>query len=712
MRNRQGKRSGGGAGSSGNAEITAHRDAEAALRASEARFRTFVDHAIDAFLLFDEQLVIVDLNRQACEGLGYSRSELIGMHPRDFDVALGEGSIDQLRQRTAAGETITFETQHRRKDGTIFPVEIRARQFEQDGRSFVLSLVRDITERKRAEQERVEHVWFLESLDRINRATQGAKDLETMIKQVLAVVHEIFACDRAWLHDCGATPSARVVVELSRPEYPGPAALGIQEEMPAEIVAEIALARMLPGVITYGPGGRRPLPPQVAERWGIRSQMLIFINLTINEPYVFGLHQCSYARVWTAQEQRLFEEIARRVAAALTSQLILRSLRESEHRLDAAQRIAHVGYWDRDLDTGRTTLSDEACRIFGLPTDERVMDLTQWHDRWLALIHPQDRPRIAEAADAALNGGPAYDVEYHVTRPGGDVRIIHSRGEVNRDGSGQPRRLFGMMQDITELRRAEEERRRAEGALQVAQAELTHLMRVMTLGELAASIAHEVNQPLGAMVTSAAACKRWLSLEPPDMIRAGRALERIVNDGKRASAVIDRIRALTKRQAPRYEWLDINSLLREVLALTQYELRRNEIVVEKRLTEGLPPLHGDKVQLQQVLLNLIINAIEAMKGVADRRRILTILSLMEGGEAVRVEVHDSGIGLDPETAKRLFEPFYSTKVNGIGIGLSISFSIVEAHGGRLSAAAGVPHGAVFRLSLPLDDLAPDSLPRA
>jgi signal transduction histidine kinase len=222
------------------------------------------------------------------------------------------------------------------------------------------------------------------------------------------------------------------------------------------------------------------------------------------------------------------------------------------------------------------------------------------------------------------------------------------------------------------------------------------------MGELTASIAHEVNQPLGAIVASAAAGERWLAAEPPQMEKARRALERIVNDGRRAGEVIKRIRALMKRQAPQKDWLDLNEAILDVIAIAQHQLHRNDIVIETQLAAGLPLVRGDKVQLQQVLLNLIVNAIEAMSGI-DERRELTIVSATDGPEAVAVEVRDSGMGLDPERATRLFEPFYTTKSEGIGIGLSISRSIVEAHGGHLSAAANVPHGAVFRFSLPVDE---------
>jgi signal transduction histidine kinase len=186
------------------------------------------------------------------------------------------------------------------------------------------------------------------------------------------------------------------------------------------------------------------------------------------------------------------------------------------------------------------------------------------------------------------------------------------------------------------------------------------------------------------------------------MDKARRALERIANDGRRAAEVIQRIRALMKHQAPRKGWLDINETILEVLKLTQQELRRSDIRLESRLETGLPLVNGDRIQLQQVLLNLIVNAIEAMSGI-ERRRLLTVLSAAEGPETVRVEVRDTGTGLDPQYTTRLFEPFYTTKPEGLGIGLSISRSIVEAHGGQLAASANTPRGAVFWFLLPVQE---------
>ena len=321
-------------------------------------------------------------------------------------------------------------------------------------------------------------------------------------------------------------------------------------------------------------------------------------------------------------------------------------------------------------------------------------------EAWMSTLHPEDRERASRSYWDGIRSGRGFTMEVRFLRArDGTYRWHLNRAVPVRDAEGNILRFVGTSTDVHDWRQAQE-------ALRNTQTEFAHMTRVMTMGELTASIAHEVNQPLGAIVTSAAAGARWLATKPPQMDKARRALERIANDGKRAAEVIRRIRALMKRQAPRKEWLDINETILEVIALAQYQLRRSEILVETRLGHDLPLVRCDRVQLQQVLLNLIINAIEAMSGIKERPRELTIVSASDGPDTVSVEVRDSGTGLDPEHAPHLFEPFYTTKAEGLGIGLSISRSILEAHGGRLSAAANAPHGTVFLFSLPVNEPAP------
>jgi signal transduction histidine kinase len=262
---------------------------------------------------------------------------------------------------------------------------------------------------------------------------------------------------------------------------------------------------------------------------------------------------------------------------------------------------------------------------------------------------------------------------------------------------------------VRELRRANTmlqteiiERERAEEALQEARAALAHTARVATLGELTASIAHEVNQPLVGVVTSGNASLRWLAAEQPNLEAARRAVERMVRDGHRAADVLDRIRALIKKAPTKKERVDVNEIICEVIALTRTELQRNGVSLQTELANELPPVSGDRIQLQQVILNLIVNAIEAMTGEGAERRELLVSSGEDGLNGVVVAVHDSGVGFGQESADRLFNAFYTTKGKGMGMGLAISRRIIESHGGRLWATPNVPRGATFRFRLPID----------
>jgi PAS domain S-box-containing protein len=714
-------------------------------------------------------------------------------------------------------------------------------------------------ERKRAEEERQAHLGFLETMDQVNRAIQGTNDLEQMLSDVLDVLLTVLQGDRAWLvYPCD--PDARwhgVRMQRTRPEFPGLFSVGLDVPVDAETADVLRTVRAASGPVRFGPGAPHPLPPKLAQRLGIQSRLVMALYPKGDQPYLFGLSQCAYPRVWTLQEERLFQEIGRRLEDALTSLLMLRTVRDSERKLEEAQHLAHVGYWEHDPETDRLTWSDETYRIFGLQPQAQLLSLAQLP----ALIHPEDQQIMVQAVAEALRGGRRYDVEYRVVRPTGEVRIVHSQGDVLRDESGRPHRMFGTVQDITERKRAEQrllahhtvtqilaeaarledatpkllqavcegllwdlgvlwsrdreagvmrcvevwhkasveaphfeatcrvstflpeaglpgrvwssrapayipdvvqdanfprapiaareglhtafafpillggdvlgvmeffsreirqpdpdlltmmatigsqigqfiERKRAEEALHQAQMELAHVARVVTLGELTASIAHEINQPLTAVVTNGAAGLRWLQRDRPDLDEACAAVQRVVREGRRASDVLTRIRGLLQRAPAALTPLDIQETIEEVLLLVRAEARRQQITLHTVFGAEVPPVLGDRVQVQQVLLNLVRNSMEAMRAVVDRPRDLRVQTQRQALGGVLVSVQDSGIGLRAEEVEQMFEPFFSTKPGGMGMGLRISRAIVEAHGGQLWARPNAEHGATFVFTLP------------
>jgi len=366
------------------------------------------------------------------------------------------------------------------------------------------------------------------------------------------------------------------------------------------------------------------------------------------------------------------------------------ALRRSESYLAEAQRLTHTGSWAWRV-AGRDALhlSEEWYRIYGFDPKE---GLSAWEHR-LQRMHPEDRAKWRETTDRAIGGKSDYEVELRILLPDGTVKYTHTVGHPVLNASGDVVQFVGTMIDVTERKRAEEERER----LRQAHADLARVNRVTTMGELTASLAHEVNQPIAAAVTNANTCVRWLAADTPNLEEARAAAMRIVKDGTRAAEIIKRIRLLFKKGTPERELVDVNEVIREMIVLLRSEATRYKILVRTELAD-LPQVMGDRLQLQQVLMNLMINGIDAMKDVEGTRE-LAIKSQRAENEHVLVSVSDTGVGLPVQQADQIFEAFFTTKVQGTGMGLSISRSIVESHGGRLWAAENSPRGASFYFTL-------------
>jgi PAS domain S-box-containing protein len=363
-------------------------------------------------------------------------------------------------------------------------------------------------------------------------------------------------------------------------------------------------------------------------------------------------------------------------------------LRRSEAFLAEAQRVSLTGSYLWRVDTDEITWSEQLYRIFEL---EPSLPVT--FERVGARIHPDDRPLFEGRVERAREQGGDFDVEYRLLMPDGSIKHLHVVAHATRS---QERGLeyIGTAQDVTERRRAQE-------ALDQVRSELVHVSRVTSLGALAASIAHEVNQPLAGIVTNASTCLRMLAAEPPNLDGARETARRTIRDGHRASEVVTRLRGLFGHSSVATEPVDLNEAAREVVALSAGELQRARVVVRQDLAEDLPSVPGDRVQLQQVILNLLLNAADAMDGVEDRPRQITVTTERDDG-GVRLAVQDAGVGFGAADAEQLFQPFYTTKSAGMGMGLSVSRSIVERHRGRLRASPHVGPGATFAFTIPTD----------
>jgi PAS domain S-box-containing protein len=376
--------------------------------------------------------------------------------------------------------------------------------------------------------------------------------------------------------------------------------------------------------------------------------------------------------------------------ATLTLEVQEKKLQQSEAYLSEAQRLSHTGSWAFNATTA-LYWSEENFRIWGFDPQHGLPD----RETVLQRIHPEDRGKIVEYVQNAVRERRDYDVEFRIVLPDGAVRYIHGLGHPAFSASGELVEVVGTNVDVTDRKRAEQEREK----LHQLQADLARINRVTTMGELTASLAHEVNQPIAAAVTNANTCLRWLTRDHPDLEEARAAAMRIVKDGTRAADIISRIRLLFRKGTPDWELVDVNEVIREMIVLLRGEATRYNIAVQTDLAADLCQAMGDRVQLQQVMMNLIMNSIDAMKEVEGKREV-AIKSERAEDRHLLVSVSDTGVGLPLQEGNQIFDAFFTTKPDGTGMGLSISRSIVESHGGRLWATANSGRGATFHLTLP------------
>jgi len=367
------------------------------------------------------------------------------------------------------------------------------------------------------------------------------------------------------------------------------------------------------------------------------------------------------------------------------------ALRRSEAYLAEGQRLSHTGSWTwNPAGADRNYWSEEMFRIFGFELREGPPPL----ERFLQRIHPEDRDRATKGWEKTFRDKVNIVQDFRTVLPDGTVRDIHIIGHPVLDGTGELVEYVGTAIDVTERKRAEQERER----LRQLEADLAHINRVSLLGELAASISHELKQPITGAITSARACLRWLNREEPDLERARAAAVRIDKDGGRAAEIIDRLRALYKKTPPKREPVDVNEVIGEMAVMLRSEAYRFGVSVRTELAAGLLSLTADRVQLHQVLMNLMLNAIEAMN---ETGGVLTVKSQEDENGQVLISVSDTGVGLPLDKADQIFNAFFTTKPQGSGMGLAISRSIVESHGGRLWATPNDGRGATFQFTLPV-----------
>lgn len=487
----------------------------------------------------------------------------------------------------------------------------------------------------------------------------------------------------------------RVPMERNRPQYPGVLQMGREVPMDPDGAGTLRLLLASDGPVKFGPGTPHPLPKDVSESFGFKCYMSMAVHPKVGKPWQFGIHQCSYARLWTHEEERLLQEIGRRLADGLTTLLAYRELKDSQLKLREAQRIAHVGYWDRDVAANRIELAEEACRILGLPSETSALCLNEWDERWLSIVHPEDRARAAEALAEALRGGAPYRIDYRVVRSSGEVRYVHSEADIVRDAAGRPCRALGMIQDITE-------RNRAEAALRELNDRLVEADR--RKNEFLAVLSHELRNPLAPIRNSIYILDR----AAPGGEQARRAQHIIDRQVQHMTRLVEDLLDITRisrgKVTLRRERVDLNALVRGAAEDHREIFSRSGIGLE--VIEARQPLwvDADPTRLAQVIGNLLSNSAKFTP-----RGGTTVLSVEPNvrRQAV-IRVHDNGAGIPPEIHASLFEPFAQAAQTlersrgGLGLSLALVKGLVEMHGGEVAAhSEGEGKGAEFTIALPL-----------
>lgn len=661
--------------------------AGASLPESEEHYRAVAEAATDAIITIDSDSTILIVNPATERIFGYSTEEMIG---QPLTMLMPE----YLRHLHKAGITRYMETGRKHigwsaaqlpglhKTGNEIPLEISFAEFTRDGRRFFTGIARDISERKRLQNREARLARHAVLHAEVSAAmSDSEKSLRAMLQICAAAVvrHLDAAFARIWLLN-----NEQKVLELE-------ASAGLYTHLDGQH-ARISLGTFKIGLIAAEQKPHLTNSVQSDERvsdkeWALQEGMVSFAGYPLLvEGKTVGVIAMFARQSLESDTIEALDAVAPIIAQGVERKRTQDRLRETQRLIQAifdnSSAVIHV----KDLEGRFLLVNRKFEEVVGLSSQE-ILGKSSFD------LFPLNASAYHAADREVIETGKGLETEKILTTDRGD-RVFLATKSLLSDESSKPYALFEISTEITE-------RKQAESDLREMQAELARLNRVMTVGELTASIAHEINQPLAAIVMNGNAALRWLALNPPNLAKARDSAELIIRDADRASQVITRIRALLKKAPPSKTMLDINEFVLEVVDLTRSEMVQNGIRLSVELAGKLPGLPGDRIQLQQVMFNLIANAVEAMRAIQDRERLLTISSGSHNDEVVWIAVRDNGSGIDARAAQHLFDAFATTKPDGMGMGLAISRSIIEAHGGRLWTEANKDFGATFQLTLPI-----------
>ena len=637
-------------------DITERKRVEGELR-TLAEQRAIMEGALnqshEGAYLIDGEAHFLYVNDEACRALGYSRAELLAMRVPDIDPDYPVERYKAVFEDVLKNRPVAFETKHRRKDGRTFPVEITGSAFKYAEKDYFIALARNITERKRTENALRRSEAYLAEAQRLTRMGSWASDGAS--REPIYWSEEMFRL-------YGLDPQS-----------------GLPPQDPAMTLVH--------------PEDRDKLEQASDSVFVGKADLDVEFRIVLSDGAIKYIHALAHPVV-DANGQVV--EVVGTLADITERKRTEEALRRSEAYLAEAQKLTRTGSWAWDpCRDWILHCSEEIFRIYGIDPRHGMPAFEMLMQR----VHPDDHDRIIESTLEGARKKEERLIQYRIVLPDGTLKYIESVRRPVLDAAGNVVEIVGTSIDVTERKRDEEERER----LRKLEADLAHVDRISMLGELAASLAHEIKQPITGAVTSANACLRWLARHPPDLEKARAAALRIERDGTRAAEVINRLRAFYKKDTPAQRGLiDVNAVIREMIALLHSEAIQHSISIRHELADCIPRIIADRVQLQQVLMNLMLNAIEAMRG-TDRE--LTIRSRLHADDQLLISVGDTGVGFPAEDAEYIFDPFFTTKPQGTGMGLAITRSLVESHGGRVWATPNTGPGATFYFTLPIRDKA-------
>jgi PAS domain S-box-containing protein len=660
--------------------------AEEALRTRELNFQLVVDSIPAPVAVTSPSGEVEGVNQPTLEYFGKTIEELKGwkasdvVHPDDL-----QHTIDALMKAHETGQAYNVESRHRRADGIYRWFNVLGLPFR-DTEGEILCwfhLLIDIDARKRAEAQLAGEKRLLEMV----ASNCPLTDVLTALCKFVEDTSSDCYCGVYLIDWSGSKFRVGAVPGLPATFNNPVDGLAVSPQVGPCGVAALTRTQVIATDLEIDPLWQSSAIRPLALAHGIRSHWSTPIydreGRVLGTFAIFHREPASPTHI----QQDLIAQVTHIASIAIERALSEAALKRSEAFLAEAQHLSRIGSFAWRLAKNEITWSEQLYRIFEFDPQVTVtLELIE------SRVHPEDLPLLRDMIERASSAAGDFQYEHRLLMPDHSVKYLHmiAHGTRNEDGEVE---YIGACQDVTQRRFSEE-------ALTKARSELAHVTRVMSLGALTASIAHEVNQPLSGIITNASTCLRMLAADPPNVDGARETARRTIRDGDRAAAVITRLRALFSKKDATIESVDLNEVTREVIALSLSELQRNRVILRAELDDSLPPVAGDRVQLQQVILNLVRNASDAMSGIDDRPRQLVIRTEPDEGGHVRLSVQDTGVGFDPQVMDRLFDSFYTTKDDGMGIGLSVSRSIIASHHGRLWATPNEGPGVTFSFSIP------------